>query len=249
MLKQGKWPKDQQIFSPYSPTSTGYTQVQLHCPILPGVPQFKKPRPLTFSWHVLLAVYNKRFMAKPAFSKKEMEDAFREGHQASHLMGNIPMAAMGINPHMMTVEQGMINRSRHLCSLHHAWEEYKATKPRLRRAKGEHELVERFKKDMHTWCPCNTTQPFTCLDHNLHDPPCQGWDHTQNKIPELVQYKWDNHMAAVEQKMLKKQREQWQSVNKTHLQLLLADKKAKQEELAKLERKIKTEREKNRRRH
>lgn len=244
LIKHNTWPTSHQVFSPYSPSSAGYTQVVLQCPALPAMgggpkaKKFKKNHKLHFSWHVLLTIYKMRFLDTPTCSSTELEAAFASGYQASHMMGNIPMASMGINPFFMTLEPGVINRSRYSCTLQHAFDEFKASKGMNLRRSDPHHLHKNFMHNIKpavSTLPTTHTLPFTCVLPDTHRPPCLGWDFAKHQIPEAVQSKWDKHMLVVQQNIVKKQEGQAKRQAMTTLQQLRSDITTKKKELAKLE--------------
>ena len=209
------WPKDVQVFTPYEPTTAGYTQVTLPVPnpVAPAIQPKKKVcnRMVTppsmlhtrFSLHVLACVYFMRFLREPAmsrFSSTMMGAALRKRMQASHTMETIEMAAMGINPHFMVLEGGEVNKSRRACTMAHAKMEFLVKHipgmgPRCEEVWDNHVVH----MGPHAFLPKETHVAFHCNNPQLHHPPCRGWDHNKRHIPALVARRWEEHVTKVQQ--------------------------------------------------
>lgn len=221
-----QWPKDVQVFSPYEPTTAGYTQLFLYVlnPAAPGpvgsvdwsveqqrterrrpaARRGQQPRFLhvRFSLHVLAAVYLMRFLREPAmdrFSSTMMGAALRGKMQASHLLENIEMAAMGINPYFMVMEGGEVNKSRHACTMMHAKMEFLAKNSSSMGPNCEREWDRHIcHQGPHKFLPKETSHTFKCNNPKLHIPECRGWDHRVRHIPVLVEHRWAAHLEALE---------------------------------------------------
>ena len=161
------------------------------------------------SLHDVSCIYMVRFLREPAserLTSKQVEACFRDKMQASHLLENIPCSPMGINPLLMTLESGGVNRSRHTCvevnSLQAFLEKHKNDPETMKK---KHQLWQKELARQHCFYPASSSSyiTFRCVHQALHNPPCVGWDYrpsADGKLPKELMKAWDKYRHKKERK-------------------------------------------------
>ena len=208
LTMHGVWPKNTQVFSPYQPSTSGYTQVLVKLP-----PRGMK---VHMALHDVACIYHMRFLKEPASQRltpKQVEACFPEHMQASHLLENIKPAPMGINPYMMALEVGAINRSRHTCVLANSLQAF------LAMHKNDPSSEEKKKQAWHKeianqhsfFNPVSSFYiTFKCALPNMHKPPCMGWDFrpcANGQLPKDLMNTWSKYQHKKHLKKVEKDQE------------------------------------------
>lgn len=247
-LREGLvWPKDKQVFSPYMPSTSGYTQAKVPNINLPSScgrqQQSHVRKPTVIPIHMVAAIWEARFGKEPASSRltvTQLEALLGSSkYQASHLMSNIPPSTMGINPHFMGLEPGEVNRSRRNCVLTHSLLQY-LDKHRAEAISLDAKREKWQKQGNFTADTSTSNIKFKCVDTDMHNPPCMGWDFSRGspKLPKKLMETWAMHVRQLRANELHRLQEKYRVQQMTPRQRSMDIIKKHKEAIRKEERKI-----------